>query len=129
MAKMNRALLGGSIVLLITFGLFNLLHFIYHFVMARMLDVVTYGILASLFSIFYITGILSESIQTVITKYASAEREKGRLKSLLMKSLRKSSRFSAVLFALYLVIAVPLSGLLKIDYFLIRFFFLKMNIV
>jgi len=69
MKGLNKALIGGSLVLLITFNIFNLLNFIFHFAMVRMLTVVEYGVLASLFMIIYMMTVFSESIQLVITKY------------------------------------------------------------
>lgn len=116
--KLNHALLGGSIVLVITFGIFNVLNYLYHLGMLRMLSVAEYGILATLLAIVYIISIFTESIQTVLAKYAAAERSPGRIKNLLKRSLRKAVLVALVLFALYLLIAIQLSSLMKIPYLL-----------
>ncbi|MBU1103982.1 MAG: oligosaccharide flippase family protein [Nanoarchaeota archaeon] len=84
--------------------------------MARLLSISDYGILLTLFSIIYLLAVFSESIQLVIVKYSSRENDGGKLKNLLMRSLKKSFFVSLFLFALYLVLAVPFSYLLKIEY-------------
>ncbi|MCU0642503.1 MAG: hypothetical protein MUF61_02915, partial [archaeon] len=86
MVRLNRALLGGSLVLLITFNIFNLLNFIFQFAMARMLSPADYSILAVLFSIIYMTGIFGEPIQTIIAKFSASEKNTGKLKNLLSRS-------------------------------------------
>src|SRR3989344_1047358 len=115
LSKTSKTLLSGSILLLFTFNLYNLLNFVFHFSMARLLSIADYGVLATLFSINYILGIFTESIQTVITKYSTSLKD-GMLKNLLKRSLRKSVKISFVIFLLYLIIIIPLSYLLKISY-------------
>lgn len=116
MKKINKALIGGSILLMITYNLFNALNFFYHFAMARLLSIIEYGILATLFSVVYILSILAESVQTIITKYTSKESNFGKLKDFLIKSLKQTSKLSMVLFVFYLLISIPLAYLLNISY-------------
>jgi len=117
--KLNKALIGGSIILLVTFNIYNALNFLFQFSMARLLSVLDYGILATLFSIIYILTIFSESIQTIISKYSSTESNKGKLKNIFKKSLNKALIVSSVLFLCYAIISIPLSNLLKINYSLL----------
>jgi len=117
--KLNKGLIKGSLVLLIAFNIYNLFNFIFQFSMVRMLSVSDYGILATLFSIIYFLGVFTESIQTIITKYTAKEENKGKLKNILKKSLKKAYFISSILFLVYLLAAIPLSSLLKIDYPLI----------
>jgi len=117
--RINKSVIGGSLILLITFNIYNALNFLFQFSMARLLSIIDYGILATLFSLIYIFGIFSESIQTVITKYSVQEKNKGRLKNILNRSLKKALIFSTLLFFLYLFIAIILTYLLKIDYYLL----------
>lgn len=119
MVELNKNLLKGSIILVIAFGFFNFFNFLFQLIMARMLTVAEYGILAALFSILYALLVASESVQTILTKFSANESDKGKLKNLLRKSVKKAFVVSLVLFILYLVIAIPLSPLLKIDYFLL----------
>ena len=115
----RKTLLKGSIILLITFGLFNFMGYIFHFAMIRSLSVSDYGILATLFSIIYILALFSESIQTVIAKYSSSAKSNSLLKSLFKRTFKKALKLSFILFIIYLVISIPLSSLLKIDYSLL----------
>lgn len=117
--KWNHAVVGGSLILLITFNIFNFLNFAFQFSMARMLSAAEYGVLATLFAIIYIITIFSESIQTIITKYAAAEENPGKVKNLMKRTLHKSSLAALALFILYLLAAFPLSSLLRIPYTLL----------
>ena len=76
MIKINRALLGGSLILLITFNLYALINFFFQFSMARMLSIADYGTLAALYSIVYFMGVFAEPIQTVITKYSASNKSR-----------------------------------------------------
>jgi len=117
--KLNKSVVGGSIILLLTYNIYNALNFIFQFSMARLLPVIEYGVLVTLFSIIYILTIFSESIQTVLTKYSSFENDKAKLKNIFKKSLRKSLFVSSILFLIYVILSIPLSSLLKIDYSLL----------
>lgn len=117
--KLNRGLIKGSLILLIAFGLFNFFNFLFQLIMARMLSILEYSVLASLFAIIYILSIFIESVQTIITKYSAEENDNGKLKNLLKKSSKKAFSISLILFISYLLISFPLSYLLKIDYLLL----------
>lgn len=117
--KLHGDLIKGSLVLLIAFNIYNALNFFFHFAMARMLSVADYGVLATLFSIIYFLGVFTESIQTIITKYTAKEEDKGKLKNIFKKSFKKAYFASLIIFLIYLIAAIPLSPLLKIDYLLI----------
>jgi len=110
------SLVKGSFILMITFGLFNFLNYIYHFSMARFLTVAEYGIVATLFSMIYILGIFTESIQTVMTKFSSAEKEPGRLKNLFKRAEKKGLSMAIKVYAAFLIFSIFLSPLLKIPY-------------
>ena len=116
---MKDPLVRGSIVLMVAFGVFNFLNFMFHLIMARSLDTADYGVLATLFSIMYIMGFFTESIQTVITKYSAAQSSDGKIASLLKKSIRKARSMSIIIFACYLVASFFLSLVLGISWSLI----------
>jgi len=113
--KVFNNILGGSFLLLITINIFFVLNYFFHFTMARMLPIEQYGILVTLYSIIYITAVFSESIQLVISKYTT-EKNDGEVKNLIKKSSIRSFKISFYLFLVYLVIAYPLSIILKIGY-------------
>jgi len=120
MVKINKALLSGSIALLVGINLFNIVNFLFQFAMARMLSPADYGILATLFSIIYIMGVFSEPVQTIIAKYSSKESQNGKLKNLALRSLKKGLKISSIIFVGYIFIAIPLSLALKIPYLLVN---------
>jgi len=117
--SLTKQFLGGSLILLITFNLFNLINFFFQFSMARLLSVEHYGILATLFSMLYVIVVFAESIQVVTTKYSAEQENKGKLKNLFKRTFKKAIKFSIVIFAAYLVIMYPLAPLLKIPYSLL----------
>ena len=116
--KINKKVIKGSLILVFAFGIFNFFHFLFQFFMARMLTLEDYGILATLFSIVYISSVITESIQTILAKY-SVGQEIGKIKNLLRKSFKKFSKLAIWMFFAYLVLAIPLSYLLKIDFLLL----------
>lgn len=118
-SKLNKSLIKGSLILLITFNIFNVLNFFFQFAMARLLTPADYGILAALFSIIYIFGVFSEPIQTIITKYSAKERDTRKIKNIMLRSLRKSVKLSSFIFIIYLFASIPFSILLKIPYLLL----------
>jgi len=87
--------------------------------MARKLNTAEYGILATLFAIIYILSVFTESVQMIITKYSANEEDTGKLKNLFMKSSKKAIFISFLLFLLYTVLSIPLSFILKINYFIL----------
>ncbi|MGV8142532.1 MAG: oligosaccharide flippase family protein [Candidatus Pacearchaeota archaeon] len=117
--KLDKEIIRGSTVLLIGFGAYNLLHFLFQFFMARYLTVSEYSILASVFVIVYISSVFSESIQNFMVKYTSRESETGKLKNLIARISRKMRRVSLIIIGVYLVAIIGLSKLLKIDYWLL----------
>ncbi len=119
MIKLDKSIIKGSIVLLIAFGIFNFFHFLFQFFMARMLSVSEYGVLAALFAITYIMQVLSETVQTIITKYSSNESSKGKLKNIFKKTISKATKISFLIFISFLIISIPLSYILKINYLLL----------
>ena len=118
MTKFNRALLGGSLILLITFNLYNLINFVFQFAMARMLTPADYGLLATLFSFIYLSGIFSEPMMTILAKYSAGESEE-KIKNLLKRSLRKAFKIASSIFLVFIFLAIPLSVLLNIPYLLL----------
>ncbi len=119
MIKLDKTLIKGSFILLVVFNLYSLLNFIFQSSMARFLTVAEYGILAALFYFVYLLGIYSEAIQTIITRYTASEANLGKLKNMLKRALKKSWVIAIISFLVYNVIAIPLSAVLNIPYFLL----------
>lgn len=115
-------LVRGSFILFVMIGIYNLLNYIFQMSMARFLGPGDYSILAVLMSIVYVFSIPSESIQTVITKYASVfntQKKYGKIKDLLLRSIRKGSYFALIIFIIYVLISFFVAEFLNIDVWLI----------
>ena len=93
----------------------NIINYIYHLVMGRILGPADYGVLASLFSILYVTSIVPVSTSFAIVKFISSA------KTLTQKRIVYKSINSAVLvFALFATLGITfssplISSFLKID--------------
>lgn len=119
--ELNKRLLRGSFALVIAFGLYNLFNFLFHFSMARILSISDYGILAALFSVIYLSSLFAEAVQTVIAKYSSRSNTEGMLKNILKRASKKAVLISSICFCIYLIVSIPLSKLLEINYSLLAF--------
>ncbi|MCK5608576.1 oligosaccharide flippase family protein [Candidatus Pacearchaeota archaeon] len=121
--KFVRSDLGkGAIILFITMNFYNFLNFLFHFSMGRMLGPKDYGTLAVLMSIVYLYGIPIEAIQNIIVKYTSkfnSKGERGKIKFLILKSLKKGLNYSILIFLLLFALSYPISIFLKINFWLI----------
>lgn len=90
-------MVGGSMFI-------NVINYFYHLIFGRLLGPVDYGVLASLFSILYIVGIVPTSTSVAIVKFISSCRNNEEI-SLVYKSLNK----------LILLIALILTGIMLIS--------------
>lgn len=117
MFKINKALIGGSLILLVTINLFNLLNLIFNLAMARMLSLADYGVLTLLTSFIILFSIFGESIQTIISKYSSNEDNPGKLKNILKKSFKKATKFSLILLVIFLIVSIAFTFLFKTSYY------------
>ncbi|MEN7981985.1 MAG: oligosaccharide flippase family protein [Nanoarchaeota archaeon] len=112
----------GAIILFVMMNFANLLNFIFHFLMGRMLGPVHYGTLAVLMSLMYIYSIPVESIQNLISRYVTRfnlNKEHGKIKFLIVKSLKKGFIFSLTIFAILIPISFFISKFLDINFWLI----------
>ena len=110
--KLDKILIRGSVVLLIFFGIYNFLNFMFHFSMARLLGVEEFGTLSALYAIIYMLGIFTESIQLVFTKFSSGEQNKSKIKGMLKASSKKFFVYSLVIFMLYAIATIKISDLM-----------------
>ena len=109
----------GSFILLIMLNIFNILNYVFHFVMGRLLGPEDYGVLVVLISFTYLFSTPSEAIQGVITKYTSkfnSKGELGKIKYMFFKGLKRTLFFSLILYILFAIISLFLSPFLNIDY-------------
>jgi O-antigen/teichoic acid export membrane protein len=112
----------GAIILFVTMNIFNVLNFLFHFSMGRLLGPSDYGTLAVLMSIIYIYNIPVEAIQTIVTKYTSKfniKKEEGKIHYLMSKSLSKSIKAAFFIFLIAFIVGFFLSKFLNINFYLI----------
>jgi len=69
---LNNNLFKGSFLILAASMFGNIINYLYHLLMGRMLGPINYGILASLISLSYILGIPSGALNLVIVKFVSS---------------------------------------------------------
>ncbi len=112
----------GAMILFIMMNIANLLNFVFHFAMGRMLGPEGYGTLAVLMSLMYIYSIPVESIQNLISKYTTKlnlNKNYGRIKFLMIKSLKRGFIFSLIIFLILIPISILISKFLEINFWLI----------
>lgn len=116
--KFSSELTKGSIILLISMNIFNFLNYIFHFISARFLGPVNYGILATLMSISYIFGISNETIQTITSRYTTKFNVEGgsrKIKNLMVKSIKKFLFLGILCFLVFAAFSPILGEFLSID--------------
>ena len=74
-ALIKHPLFSGSVVLMVGSMVANVINYVYHLLMGRILGPSDYGVLASLFSIFYIIGIVPLSTSVAIAKFISSAKD------------------------------------------------------
>ncbi len=114
----------GAFILLITMNIFWFFNLLFHFFMGRLLGPENYSTLAVLMSIIYLYGVPSEAIQNIISNYVSKfnfKKENGKIKFLMLKSLKKGFKISIILFIILSILSIFLSIFLKINLWLMLF--------
>ena len=101
----NHPLFSGSAIMFVGNMGSNVINYLYHLVMGRLLGPVGYGILASLYSILYIVSIIPSSASVSIVKFISSAKD-GELYS-VYESIRKLIFKLAVVLSLLMLIISP----------------------
>lgn len=79
---MAHPLFSGSAVIMIGSMGVNIINYVYHLLMGRILGPVDYGVLASIFSVLYIIGIVPQSSSIAIVKFISSAKNATELKNI-----------------------------------------------
>jgi O-antigen/teichoic acid export membrane protein len=112
----------GAFILLVMMNIFNLINFLFQFIMGRALGPEGYGTLAALMSLTYIYTIPTEAIQNIIAKYTSKfnlKKQNKKIKFIMFKSLKKGFRVGFWIFLVAAIFSIFLSKFLGINYWLI----------
>ena len=115
----SNELVRSSFILMILLNIGNGFSYLFQFVMARLLGPEDYGILAVITGVVAIFSIPSLSIQTVVAKNTAqfnAYNKITKIKGMLVSLIKKLSIYSFIVFILFSIISIPLSGYLKIDF-------------
>lgn len=107
----------GSITFFILFNLFNLFNFIFNFGSARLLGPADYRIIGIVMVLIYIFSVPGDSIQTIISRYTTKNfASKGKVKELMLKSLKKFFLISLVIFFIFAIVSPLIGNLLNVNY-------------
>ncbi len=96
-------------------NLVNVLNYLYHLLMGRMLGPSGYGELVSLISVIGLLGIIPGSINLAITKYVSSAESKSEVNNLISWMRIKIFQASIVVFLIILVLTPSISSFLHIS--------------
>ena len=120
MIDFKNKLVRGSLVLLFLVGIFNVLNFLYHLLMARIMLVEDFGMLKRVFAFLYIGAIFMESIQTIVVKYSSNyKQDNGKLKNLFLKAHKEVLVPSLIVASAFLILSLVISPVFNISYSLL----------
>lgn len=108
-----------SIIFIFT-SIVNLINFVYHIVMGRLLGPEQYGILASIISFLFIAVAISGTIQTSIAKFTSiyyANDKIGEIRNLLILITKRVLVVTLIVFFIIIIFLRQLSSFLNLDSF------------
>lgn len=111
---LKHPLFSGSFIIFGGSMFVNVINYVYHLVMGRMLGPVGYGILASIFSLLYIVSIIPLSTSISIVKFISTTKNKSELSEVYFGIKTFAFKLSLVLLILFTFISVPLANFLHI---------------
>lgn len=120
--KFNNELFRASFILLILMNIANLLNYVFHFVMGRMLGPINYGILAVLTSMIYIFSVPTNAIQTLVAKHTTkynVNHENGKMKGMLKVMVLEAILLAAFFFIIFIVLSLFFADTIKISFWLL----------
>src|SRR3989338_5876609 len=111
LVKQNTILFAGTMTL-------NILNYVYHFLVGRLLGPADYGILGAFFSIIYILFAPINTIQTTLAKFTAnfaAKNETGKVVYIYNRALKLLSYVSLVVFLIFFAFSPQIGKFLLID--------------
>ncbi len=123
MGKFSKEFVRGSIILFLSFNVFNFLNLIFNFVSARLLGPADYGTLAALMGLVFLFSIPNETIQTVVSRYTTTfnvKKNKKKLKGLLTRGIGYFLKIALILFLIFSAVSfLILQHVLSIEWTLL----------
>ncbi len=113
----DSSLIRDNMVLFISSVILNGIGFLYHFYMGRVLGPTSYGVLGTLLSMVYLMIVPLFTVQTSVTKFVSvlrAKKEYGKIKYLLLDSLKVFSVVGILGFLILVLFTPKIGGFLRI---------------
>lgn len=108
-------LFSGSAIMVLGSNSVNILNYIYHLVIGRMLGPAFYGELAALISLMGLLGIIPGSLSLVIIKYVSGAKNEREAAALIHWLKTKVAQTSLIFFIFIIVISPVLASFLHIN--------------
>lgn len=108
-------LFSGSAVMIIGTNATNIINYIYHLIMGRLLGPSSYGELSALFSLVGLLGIISVALNLVIVKYISSAHSKGEVNGLIQWFTRYVFFITFFVFLVIAAVSPMISSFLKIN--------------
>lgn len=107
-------LFSGSAILLIGSNIANVLNYVYHLMMGRLLGPTFYGELATIISVVGLLGIIPLSFNLVIVKYISSAKDGTLIKSFMSWLNKRIFLFSSAVVLIITFTSVPIATFLNI---------------
>jgi O-antigen/teichoic acid export membrane protein len=105
----------GSAIMVVGSNSINVLNYLYHFLMGRMLGPSFYGELASLISLMGLLAIIPSSLSLVIIKYISSAKDEKETAALIKWLQSNGLKASLLISFLILIISPSITAFLHID--------------
>jgi len=105
-------------IIFIATSIVNLINFFYHVIMGRILGPSEYGVLTALISLLYISGALTGTLQTSVTRYIStynAQNNLFKIKNFFNKMTIRFFILSCSIFILLVLLIKPISSFLNME--------------
>lgn len=93
----------------------NVINYLYHLIMGRLLGPVGYGVLASIFSLLYIVSIVPLSTSISIVKFISGAKNKKELSNIYYGIKSFAFKLSTILLLMFTLLSFPLAKFLNIQ--------------
>lgn len=114
---LRHPLFSGSFIMFAGSMAINVINYIYHLLMGRILGPADYGVLASLYSVIYIIGIIPLSASMAIVKFISSAPDNPS-RAVIYHAINKFVLYLALAMGILIILLSPLiAGFLKISNF------------
>ncbi len=111
-------LFSGSLVMIVGSNVGNVINYVYHLIMGRMLGPSAYGELAVLLSLFGILGVAATALNLVVVKYISAAEDEKEIAGLVKWFESNTFRLSLIIFVLIAFISPLAAKFLNVSSFI-----------